>query len=127
MATTKLTADRYDASRKLISITPEGGDAPVHVGIDSIATHITGEQLGDLLTQFVNRNSSPREADRAAAAVEQAHRTLQGLCVNFALQFLLAYDPGMFTDARNEGAKAVCDRLRAEQKADPAKFFVPFI
>ena len=127
MATTKLPTDRYDDSRKLISITPEGGDAPVHIAIDGIATHITGAQLGDLLTQFVNRNSSPREADAAAAAVEQAHRTLQGLCVNFALQFLLAYDPGIFVDARNEGAKAVCDRLRAEQKADSAKFFVPFI
>lgn len=127
MATTKLTADRYDASRKLISITPEGGDAPVHIGIDGIATHITGEQLGDLLTQFVNRNSSPREADRAAAAVEQAHRTIQGLCVNFAVKFLLAYNPGIFVDARNEGAKAVCDRLRRIQNEFPADLFVPFI
>lgn len=127
MATTKLTADRYDASRKLISITPEGGDAPVHIGIDGIATHITGEQLGDLLTQFVNHNSSPLNADQAAAAVEQAHRTIQGLCVNFAVKFLLAYNPGIFVDARNEGAKAVCDRLRRIQNEFPADLFVPFI
>jgi len=127
MATIELKTDRYDDSRKLISLTPQGGDAPVHIGIDSIATHITGEQLGDLLANFVNHNSAPRNAHLAAAAVEQAHRTIQGLCVNFAIQFLLAYDPGTWTDARNEGAKAVCDRLRAEQKADSAKFFVPFI
>jgi hypothetical protein len=127
MATTKLPTDRYDKSRSLISLTPEDGDKPVHISIGSVANFITGEQLGDLLTQFVNRNSAPRNADQAAAAVEQAHRTLQGLCVNFAIQFLLAYDPGNFVDARNEGAKALCDRLRAEQKADPSKFFVPFI
>lgn len=127
MATTQLKTDRYDDSRKLVSLTPEGGNAPVHIAIDGIATHITGEQLGDLVCNFVNSFGNLDSAERMSAAIQQSHRTLQASAIRFMLETLLAYDPGTYIDARNEGAKAVCDRLRRIQNEFPADLFVPFI
>jgi hypothetical protein len=97
------------------------------ITLRDLARTLTPEQMGDLVCNFVNSSGNLESAERMSAAIQQSHRTLQASAIRFMLETLLAYDPGIYVDARNEGAKAVCDRLRRIQNEYPADLFVAFI
>lgn len=97
------------------------------ITLRDLARTLTPEQMGDLVCNFVNSFGNKDSAERMSAAIQQSHRTLQASAIRFMLETLLAYDPGTYIDARNEGAKAVCDRLRRIQNEFPADLYVAFI
>jgi hypothetical protein len=97
------------------------------ITLRDLARTLTPEQMGDLICNFVNSFGNKDSAERMSAAIQQSHRTLQASAIRFMLEALLAYDPGIHIDARNEGAKNVCDRLRRIQNEFPADLYVAFI
>lgn len=101
------------------------------ITLRDLARTLTPEQMGDLICNFVNsltRSGTNKDsAERMSAAIQQSHRTLQASAIRLMLEALLAYNPGIWVDARNEGAKAVCDRLRRIQNEFPADLYVAFI
>jgi len=97
------------------------------ITLRDLARTLTPEQMGDLVCNFVNSSGNLASAERMSAAIQQSHRTLQASAIRFMLEALLAYDPGIYVDARNESAKNVCDRLRRIQNEFPADLYVAFI
>jgi len=73
---------------------------------------ISPSQIGTLLCEYVNTMSRfSIEAKEVASQIARDHPTLQQAAVRFLLNILLNYKP-YTTDLRNEGAAALCDKLR---------------
>lgn len=90
------------------------GELVRNVDTSWVAKHITVGQFAYLLEVMLNSMArSPfRDGVKIGKILCQAHRTLQGCAVNFALGILVGFASTEYTDARNEKAIELAKKVK---------------
>lgn len=85
------------------------------VSLYLLGKSISSEQLGALISNFINGRSSPSDAKEVGAYMVGEHRSLQNLFVRFCLMAIVGYADAYgngFTDPRNEGAVKMANMIK---------------